>query len=370
MDPVCDVLVIGGGIAGLSLVSELAGRRSGGSGVVLAESEPVLAHHTSGRSAEQLTPSYGPPPVRELTALTVAALLDPRPAPPRPLAWPSSKVLVGTVDQLRAESAPGTQELSRAALVELCPELACSPAELVQAGRLDTSSVRTDAAALVAWHRDRAAAAGVRILTGAPVTALDADDGGFTVTAGPHRLRARRVVDAAGAWADGVASLAGAAPLGLRPLRRTAALVRLAKPLAPDHPMVVAADHRWYYRRHGDGALVSPCEAVPSEPCDALPVAEDVEDLVAILNAVTSLGITGVVRAWTGLRTESPDGVPVCGFDPDVPGLLWLAGQSGYGFQTSSAMARAAADLLLEDAVGPWCSPGTAAALDPARFRR
>jgi D-arginine dehydrogenase len=77
-----------------------------------------------------------------------------------------------------------------------------------------------------------------------------------------------------------------------------------------------------------------------------------------------------VERAWTGLRTEAPDGVPVCGFDPGTPGLLWLAGQSGYGFQTSAAMARAAADLLFDGAVGPWCSAETAAALDPVRFRR
>ena len=97
MDPACDVLIIGGGIAGLSLASELAERRGSGAGIVLAETEPVLAHHTSGRSAEQLIPSYGPAPVRELTGATVARLLDPHPAPPRPLAWPSRMVLVGNV---------------------------------------------------------------------------------------------------------------------------------------------------------------------------------------------------------------------------------------------------------------------------------
>lgn len=369
MDADCDVLVIGGGIAGLSLASELAVRRGDGAGIVVAETEPVLAHHTSGRSAEQLIPSYGPPAVRELTGATVAQLLDPRPAPPRRLAWPSSMVLVGTEEVLRTQAAAGMQDLSRAELAELCPELASSPADVVEGARLDSSSVRTDAAALLAWHRDRAAAAGARILTGAPVTAAEPAGEGVQVAAGTHRLHARQVVVAAGAWADDVSDLFGAARLGLRPLRRTAALVRLARPLAPDHPMVVAADHSWYYRRAGDGALISPCEAVPSEPCDARPVLEDVQDLMGRLDAVTSLGATGIERAWTGLRTESPDGVPVCGFDPEVPYLLWLAGQSGYGFQTSAAMARAAADLLLEGAVGPWCSPETVAGLDPARFR-
>lgn len=370
MDRACDVLIIGGGIAGLSLASELADRRGSGEGIALVEAEPGLAHHTSGRSAEQLIPSYGPAPVRELTGATVARLLDPHPTPPRPLAWPSRMVLVGTEERLQAEAAPGTRALSRAELVELCPELACSPADAVEAGRLDSTSVRTDAWALVAWHRDRAAAAGARLLTGAPMTAAEPDGAGWQVTAGAHRLRARQVVVAAGAWADEVAGLFDADPLGLRPLRRTAALVRLAKPLPADHPMVVAADHGWYYRRAGEGALVSPSEAVPSEPCDAQPVLEDVEDLVARLNATTSLGVTGIERAWTGLRTEAPDGVPVCGFDVAVPGLLWLAGQGGYGFQTSDAMARAAADLLLDGTVGPWCSRETAAALDPLRLRR
>ncbi len=369
MDTACDVLIIGGGIAGLSLASELADRRESGTGIVLVETERSLAHHTSGRSAEQLIPSYGPAPVRELTAWTVARLLDPRPAAPRPLAWPSRMVLAGTEERLRAEAAPGTRALSRAELVELCPELACSPADVVEAGLLDSTSVRTDAAALVAWHRERAEAAGAQVRTGAPVTAAEPDGAGWRVTAGERRLRARQVVVAAGAWADEVAALFGGAPLGLRPLRRTAALVRLAKPLAPDHPMVVAADHGWYYRRAGSGALVSPSEAVPSAPCDAQPVLEEVEDLLARLNAVTSLGATGIERAWTGLRTEAPDGVPVCGFDAAVPGVLWLAGQGGYGFQTSSAMARAAADLLLDGAVGPWCSRETAAAVDPGRFR-
>lgn len=369
MDLDCDVLVIGGGIAGLSLASELARRRGTGAGVVLAEAEPRPAHHTSGRSAEQLIPSYGPAPVRELTELTVAALLAPDPDAERPVAWPSTVVVVGAGEALRAEAVPGMTALDRDAVLGLCPELACAPAAEVEGGLLDTTSVRTDAAALVERHRRAAEAAGARVLLRAPVTAAAREDGAWAVRAGTHRVRARQVVVAAGAWADAVAGLFGAAPLGLVPLRRTAAFVRLARPLAEDHPMVVAAGDAWYYRRAGAGALVSPAEAVPSEPCDARPVAADVDALVARLDELTCLGITGVERAWTGLRTEAADGVPVCGPDPEVPGLLWLAGQSGYGFQTSTAMARAAADLLLEGAVGPWCTPATAAALDPARLR-
>lgn len=228
--------------------------------------------------------------------------------------------------------------------------------------------MRTDAPALLEWHRARATGAGVRIVTSAPVTAAAHERGRWTVTAGEHVLAARQVVDAAGAWADDVAALFGAARLGLRPLRRTAAVVGLERPLDASHPMVVTAGDGWYYRPDAEGALISPSEAVEQAPGDARPRPGDVERLVASINAVTDLRITGIERSWTGLRTEAADGVPVCGFDAAAPGFLWLAGQTGYGFQTSSAMARAAADLLVEGAVGPWCTPGTAAALDPGRL--
>lgn len=366
----CEVLIIGGGIAGLSLASELAQRRGTGDGVVLVESEATLAHHTSGRSAQQLILGYGPPPVQELTRLTVAHLLEPTPAPPRPVAWPARTVVIGTAEQLRAEATPISTPLTRAQVLELCPTLSPMPQSVLEGGLLEEASVRTDAPALLEWHRSRAVADGVRILTSAPVTGAHHNGHEWTVNAGEHQLQARQVVNAAGSWADRVAELFGAAPLGLRPLRRTAALVRLEQPLDPAHPMVVTAEDGWYFRPDPEGALLSPSEAVEAEPGDAQPHPGDVERLVAEVDSLTSLGITEVIRSWTGLRTEAADGVPVCGFDAKVPGLLWLAGQTGYGFQTSWGMARAASDLLVDGAVGPWCTPETVEALDPARFTR
>jgi len=111
--------------------------------------------------------------------------------------------------------------------------------------------------------------------------------------------------------------------------------------------MVAAADSTFYFRREGDDVLISPSESVPSGPEDARPRPGDVERLVARLNEVTTLGITDVRRAWTGLRTHAADGVPVAGFDAEAPGFYWLAGQGGYGFQASSAMAELAAGQIL-----------------------
>jgi len=111
--------------------------------------------------------------------------------------------------------------------------------------------------------------------------------------------------------------------------------------------MMAASDQSFYFRRDDGQLLVSPSESVPSRPEDARPIPGDVEALIARLNAITTLGIGRIRKAWTGLRTEAADKVPVVGFDAEAPGFFWLAGQGGYGFQTSSGIAELAAGLIL-----------------------
>lgn len=360
-----DTVIIGGGIAGLSLVSELADRRGSGAGIALVEAEDRLAHHTSSRSAQQLIPSYGPDPVLELTRLTIPDLVTPTHAAPVPLAWPSPFVVAGSPTDVAAMTVPGLRTLSCEELFDYCPELADN-AERYRSAVIDDSAVRTDATALVDWHRQRAEAAGVRIITGARISAArPSDDGSWALNAGEDQLTARTVVNAAGAWADHVGELFGAAMQQLQPLRRTAALVDLSEPLGDTHPMVDDAASGWYYRPDEDGAMISWGEAEPSSACDAQPHPNAIDELIQTVERETSMRITGVRKAWTGLRTEAPSGVPVCGFDPKVSNFLWLAGQGGYGFQTSSAMARAATDLLVDGRIGDWLSADTVAALQP-----
>ncbi|MEX3510062.1 FAD-dependent oxidoreductase [Kocuria carniphila] len=360
-----DTVIIGGGIAGLSLASEFADCRGSGEGITLVEAETALAHHTSSRSAQQLIPSYGPEPVLELTRLTIPALVKPTRAAPVPLAWPSPFVVAGSPADVASMTVPGLRALWSEELFEYCPELAGNP-ERYSAAIIDDSAVRTNATALVEWHRQRAEQAGVRILTGAKVTAAKpSDDGTWALTVGDDQLIAHTVVNAAGAWADHVAELFGAVPQQLQPLRRTAALVSLSEPLGATHPMVDDAGSGWYYRPDEDGAMISWGEAEPSPACDAQPRPNAIDDLIATVERETSLTVTGVRKAWTGLRTEAPSGVPICGWDPQVSNFLWLAGQGGYGFQTSSAMARAATDLLVDGRIEDWLSADTAAALQP-----
>ena len=372
----CQILIIGGGIAGLSLASELAAGH--GADVVLVEAEPTLGYHTSSRSARQLIPSYGPPVVQDLTLRTLALIRAAEAGLPEPVLTPRSFLLVGDEEAVRDRASSHMHPVMPAEALGLAPEL--RPGSFRAAG-LDTTSVACNTDALLEYHRARLTGAGGRIATDRRIdaarrlesgaAAAGAGEGQWTVSAQEAEFTAPVVVNAAGAWADGVAGLFGARPLGLTPYRRTAAIVDVEHPLAAGAPMVADAQDRFYYRPEGSQVLISPSESEPSVAEDARPREADVQALIELVNEVTTMGITGVSRAWTGLRTEAPDGVPVAGWDPVVPGLFWLAGQGGYGFQTSSGIAELAARIIVgttgEDGGGNGVENTVEQALSPAR---
>lgn len=360
-----DVLIVGGGIAGLSLASALAGNCT----VALVEAEQELAYHTSSRSARQLIPSYGPPVVQELTARTLELMAARDAELPEPVLTPRSFMLIGTEEQVGAEASGSMRPITHAEALRLCPALV--PESFAAAG-LDSGSFGSNAPLLLEDHRRRAVEAGADIITGARVHSAQHLGSGWQVGAGAEGFEAGVLVNAAGAWADELAVISGVEKLGLQPYRRTAAIAAVERPLPEGSPMVAAADNSFYFRREGDGVLISPSEHVPSGPEDARPRPGDVERLVDRLNAVTTLGITNVRKAWTGLRTEAADGVPVAGFDAEAPGFYWLAGQGGYGFQTSAAIAELAARQILNNTTGNPAGPSpesrTAQALAATRW--
>ena len=363
-----DVLIVGGGIAGLSLASALADTCS----VALVEAEQELAYHTSSRSARQLIPSYGPPVVQELTARTLELIAARDAELPEPVLTPRSFMLIGSETDVAAEASGSMKPITHAEALELCPALV---PESFSAAGLDTGSFGSNAPLLLDDHRQRAVAAGADIYTGARVHSAQRLGSGWEVGAGTEAFQAGVLVNAAGAWADELAVISGVEKLGLQPYRRTAAIAAVERPLPEGCPMVAAADNTFYFRREGNDVLISPSEAVPSGPEDARPRPGDVERLVDLLNTVTTLGITAVRRAWTGLRTEAADGIPVAGFDAEAPGFYWLAGQGGYGFQTSSAMAELAAEQILAgrdgaNATGPVSRTAQALAATRWSIRR
>ena len=340
MSATYDVVIVGGGIAGLSLASALAGKCR----VALVEAEQTRGYHTSARSARQLIPSYGPPVVQELTMRTLELIGTKEGTRPEPVLSPRRFMLIGDEEAVQQQASGFMHRISHAEALEICPAL--KPDSFEAAG-LDSGSFACNASLLLEDHRERAVEAGVDIITGARVHSAQRLGSGWELGAGQEGFEAAVVVNAAGAWADELAVLSGVEKLGLQPYRRTAAIVDVEHPLPQGCPMVAAAGS-FYFRPDGRRqVLISPSETVPSAPEDARPYPGDIEALITRLNTVTTMGIGNVSRAWTGLRTEASDGIPVVGFDAEATGFFWLAGQGGYGFQTSSAIAELAAELIL-----------------------
>jgi D-arginine dehydrogenase len=187
---------------------------------------------------------------------------------------------------------------------------------------------------------------GAQIMLDAALTSgkHDGERWHLETTAGP--IIATDVVNAAGAWADQIATCLEAPPIGVRPLRRTAAVARAAG-VGRSWPLVADLAETFYFRPEGAGVLISPADETPSDPCDARPDDLDVALALERVNEATTLGLRSVVTAWAGLRTFTADRNPVAGADPAAPGLWWLAGQGGYGIQMAPALAELAAGAIL-----------------------
>jgi D-arginine dehydrogenase len=361
-----DIAIIGGGIAGLSLAAAVGSRAR----VVVLEAEPRLFHHTSSRSAEQMQPTYGPAPVRRLTGASIprvqaiAERLDRPIFTPRPLLWVSTTPDRAHLEELLATVA-GLEELDAAEAVRLLPALR---PDAVQAAGIDRSAVEVDVPALLEAYRSAAVDAGAVILSSTRVVRAEQVGDAWRLTAGGSVVEAPVVVNGAGAWVETVAALFGAASRRLTPLRRTVAVaVPAGRPIDPAWPMAADALDTFYFRPRGAGVLASALEDEPSEPEDAQPRADVVARVLDRVNAVTDLDLREAATTWTGLRTLAPDAIPVVGRDGAVPGFYWLAGQGGYGIQTSAALAAVVADDLLGTPSAVPGLEGVLADLSPAR---
>ncbi len=343
-----DVLVVGGGIAGVSVAYELAATHR----VVLAETEPQLAYHTTGRSAALYFENYGHAAIRPLSKASRRFLEEP---PPElcdvPLLSPRGGLTVARHDQVELLDEAEEEGLAagtdvRRLDVDGCLELV--PAfrrDLVAGGLWEPDAADIDVAALHQTYVRGIRVRGGEIRRAAPVTALSPTGDGWRARVGDEDLAVDVVVDAAGAWGDEVATMAGVDPIGLQPYRRTAFMVP-GREEWRDWPMCIGVAHDWYFKPDGIQLLCSPADETPSDPCDARPDELDVAIAIDRINAMTTLGIRSVRSAWAGLRTFAPDRAMVIGPDPDAPGFVWLVGQGGTGIQTAPAAARLAAALV------------------------
>ncbi|HEY2220525.1 FAD-dependent oxidoreductase [Actinomycetospora sp.] len=345
------VAVLGGGIAGMSVAAELAA--SGVERPVLLEAEPELSRHTTGRSAASYIPGHGPPPIRALIAASYdrfAAIAEDAGHPflrPRPVLH-----VAHTAEEertLREDVLPlgPVTELTVDEAVGRWPALRPEP---LRAAAVVEDAMDADPIGLHQYFRQRFRALGGEIRTRAPVVGLGRAGSGYRVTtADGTALDADLVVLAAGAWTDRLLALAGAAPIGLTPYRRTIAIARIppGAPVRHDDPFVVSVAERWYAKPEGQHLLVSPSEETPQEPGDARPDDLDVALALERVAEVTTLALRSVVTAWAGQRTFAPDRTLVVGDRPEHPGLHVFAGQGGSGIETAPAAAALAAAMIL-----------------------
>lgn len=354
-----DIIVIGGGIAGVSTAYALCTNPQHPR-VHLVETEAQLAHHTTGRSAAQLIVNYGTAPTK---ALTVAALpffqTTPEGLVDAPLLTERGVLSLATDGQEDVVAANVAEGRAAGARIDvLDPDQALDLVPLLRPEAFshavyEPESADIDVAGLhQAFVRGARAAGGV-IETSRAVTDLTrtADGWRCDTTEGP--LEAAVVVNAAGAWGDVVAGWAGVRPVGLEPRRRTAFMVQAPEGGRPDEPLACEITHRWYIKRDGAQYLCSPADQTPSAPCDAKPEEIDVAMAIDRINAATALDIRSVRSAWAGLRTFTPDETMVLGPDPTEPGFVWCVGQGGTGIQTAPSAGQLVADLVLNGAPGP-----------------
>jgi D-arginine dehydrogenase len=372
---VVDVAVIGGGIAGASLARAAAE----GCRVLLLERESQPGYHSSGRSAALFSETYGNSVVRALSTGSRDFFRAPppdfaeftltRPRGSLHVGQPGQEAALDRRAETMAALVPSVHRLDSAAVAARVPVL---PAHRIAGAVFEPEALDLDTNGMLQGSLRGLRRQGGSVRTGAEVTALSPLPGGgwrIETTAGP--VVADIVVNAAGSWADAIAALAGIAPVGLVPKRRTAFLFD-----APGHdidawPAVVDLDERFYFKPDAGKLLGSPADETPSPPCDAQPEEIDLAIAVDRIEGATTLAIRRLSHRWAGLRSFVADRTPVLGFDPEAPGFFWCAGQGGYGFQTAPAMARLGAALLRGDPVPDDLARlgVTAAALSPARFR-
>jgi D-arginine dehydrogenase len=361
-----DFAIVGAGMAGASLAAAAAPHGS----VLILEAEAQPGYHATGRSAAFWSESYGGPLVQPLTTASHAFLSAPPAAfsehgflKPRGCIYLADAGGSAALAALRADFAGSNlalYDLDGAALASHIPGL--RPAWTQGLG--EPSCADIDVAGLHGAYLKAARAAGAQLVTDAALIGATPADGGWRLDTKAGEYRADILVNAAGAWADQIAAIAGVAPIGVKPYRRTVAQLRVDPPACADMPLIIDARGSFYFKPEAGGRIwLSPHDETACDPCDTAPEELDVAIAIERLNEVVSWRVLQVEHRWAGLRSFAPDRLPVYGFAPGRPDFFWCAGQGGFGIQTAPAAAELAAALLLGSRAGPL-----AAAIDPGPY--
>lgn len=353
-----DFLVIGGGIAGLSAGARLSSHGT----VTVLEAEEALGYHTSGRSAAMFEQDYGPSTVVTLSKASAAYFEENDYLSPRGL------MLVGAQHQrdqfekdvIDLDIRTISPEDAFLLIPILNPETVRFAALSDNARDIDTDRVLQDFARQIRAN-------GGQVLTRQKVRSLRKST--HWIVEAQDRFEARHIVNAAGAWVDEIASMAGIAPIGISPRRRS--MARIPPPGGHDvreWPMMLGVGESWYAKPDAGKLLVSPAEADPTTPHDAYADDMVLAEGLARYEEMVTTPVTRVESNWAGLRSFAPDGTLVLGPDPADRSFIWSAAQGGYGFQTAPAASQLVADLVTGSQA--QIEPAVVSALKPERLCR
>jgi D-arginine dehydrogenase len=346
-----DIAIVGAGIAGATLAAAIGARAR----VLLLEAEDTPGYHASGRSAAFWSETYGGPGIQPLTSASHAGLAD--------FLQPLGAVHIGTAaDAGAADALLAAFAGSGVRLEQVDPRaLVAGLRDDWRVGVAEPTCAYIDTAAYLSRALGEARRAGATLVTRAALTGAVREGGRWRLETRGGTFAADVLVDAAGAWADAVAALAGARAIGIQPYRRTMAQVVTDPAPAPRTPFVVHLRGDFYFKPEAGGRVwLSPHDETPVVAHDVAPEEEDVALAIDRFERAVDWRVARVERRWAGLRAFAPDRLPVYGWARDVPGFFWFAGQGGFGFQTADAAARIGAALLL--------GGDAPAGLDPARY--
>ncbi|WP_284124611.1 NAD(P)/FAD-dependent oxidoreductase [Parerythrobacter aestuarii] len=363
--PDFDIAIIGAGMAGASLAAECAPYAR----ILLLEAEDMPGYHTTGRSAAFWEECYGGPEIVPLTLASGPYLREHGFLSQRGALYVARREGVAALDAFMkrfGNSGVTIERIGRVGMLAQVPGLREEWCEAVwepYCSDIDVAGLHQHYLSMAKRHR-------VTLECRARVAEIVREGSHWHIATGDGRSwRAATIANAAGAWADQLAEMAGAKSLGIQPYRRTVAQLVTDPAPKPDQPLVLDIEGRFYFKPESGRVWLSPHDEVASEPCDAAPEELAVAEAIDRFQHVVDWNVRKVERKWAGLRSFAPDRQPIYGWDPECEGFFWFAGQGGFGIQTAPAAAKFGAQLLLGLPCDDFTSSLDQALYAPHRFR-
>lgn len=357
--PIYDFAIVGAGMAGASLAAELAGSAT----VAMLEAEDQAGYHATGRSAAFWEECYGGPDIVPLTLASGPFLNDGGFLTRRGALYIGRDEDSAQLDHFLERFEGTGASISRVEQAEIAAKIPGLRPQWTGA-IWEPACADIDVGSLHAHYLSAAARAGAVLKIRFRVASLAMTNGVWTITSEAGSvISARRIINAAGAWADQIAGLAGCEPAGISPLRRTVVQLRTNPQPSSEMPLVLDVSGRFYFKPEAGRVWLSPHDETPSEPCDAAPEELAVAEAIERLQSVVDWNVTTVERKWAGLRSFTPDRLPIYGADQHNSDFIWFAGQGGFGIQTAPAAARLMAARLLGNE-----TPDDLAAIDVTKY--